>query len=80
MEAASPLVDLPRRPWLRWVWWAGFWVGIGLLTALQFYFAWKAEYGTDGEPLSFQSALVRRMPGWLVWGVFSIGIARLEGM
>lgn len=40
-----------------------FGAGIGLLTALQFYFAWKAEYGVDGKPLTFQDALIRRMPG-----------------
>ena len=78
MEAAPrPATAPPRRAWLRWLWWTCFWSGIGFLTALQFYFAWKAEYGADGEQLEFQTALMRRMPGWLIWGLFSIGIARL---
>jgi two-component system, LytTR family, sensor kinase len=77
VELARPAVRLRQSAWSRALLWLALWAGIGLLTALQFYFAWKAEYGVDGKLLTFQDALIRRMPGWLLWGVFAIGIARL---
>ena len=63
MELARPAIRPRQSAWSRALLWFAFWAGIGLLTALQFYFAWKAEYGVDGKPLTFQDALIRRMPG-----------------
>lgn len=74
---APPVAAAPARGRVQLLWWAAFWAGVGLLTSLQFYLAWKAEYGVDGPPLAFTTALMRRMPGWLLWGVFAFFIARL---
>jgi len=65
--------DVRPRPSRRWFAYFLFWTTLGLVSSLQYYFAWWAE----GESLEWTHALSRRVPGWWLWGVMAIGISVL---
>ena len=62
-----------RGSW-RWLWWIGFWTLVGLVFATQLYLA---ERRLAAHPFTWWESVRTDLPGWYLWGLFGLLVARL---